>query len=57
MVNVCSKANGMAEQTVQTVKNLLKKVILDKEILMALLDYRNTPMSVMLGSAILNIFV
>ena len=41
----------MAEKAVQTVKNLLKKAIHDKQDpYIALLDYRNTPVSDTLGS-------
>ena len=41
----------MAEWAVQTVKNLLKKAILDKrDPYLALLEYRNTPTSNTLGS-------
>ena len=45
------QSNGMAEKAVQTVKNLLKKAIHDKQDpYIALLDYRNTPFSDTLGS-------
>ena len=41
----------MAEKAVQTVKNLLKKAIHDKQDpYIALVDYRNTPVSDTLGS-------
>ena len=41
----------MAEKAVQTVKNLLKKAIHDKQDpYITLLDYRNTPFSDTLGS-------
>ena len=40
------QSNRMAERAVQVVKNCLKKVLLDKrDPYLALLDYRNTPMS------------
>ena len=45
------QSNGMAERPVQTVKTLLKKAIHDKkDPYIALLDYRNTPLSECLGS-------
>ena len=43
----------MAEKAVQIIKNLLKKAHLDKQnpyLALALLEYRNTPMSDNLGS-------
>ena len=40
------QSNGIAKRAVQTVKNCLKKVLLDKRNpYLVLLDYRNTPMS------------
>ena len=45
------QSNGMAEKAVQTVKALIKKAIHDKrDPYIALLDYRNTPVSDNLGS-------
>ena len=45
------QSNGMAEKVVQTVKNLLKKAVLDKrDPYLALLEYRNTPVSDVIGS-------
>ena len=45
------QSNGMAEKSVQTVKNLMKKAIHDKkDPYLALLDYRNTPQSENVGS-------
>ena len=45
------RSNGMAKRAVQTVKNLLKKAILGKrDPYLALFEYRNTPMSDILGS-------
>ena len=45
------QSNGMAEKSVQTVKNLMKKALHDrKDPYLALLDYRNTPWSDNIGS-------
>ena len=45
------QSNGLAEKAVQTAKNLIKKAILDKrDPYLALLEYRNTPISDTLGS-------
>jgi len=45
------QSNGMAEKTVQTAKKLSKKATLDKrDPYLALLEYRNTPISDTLGS-------
>ena len=45
------QSNGMAEKAVQTTKNLIKKAILSKrDPYLALLEYRNTPISDTLGS-------
>ena len=45
------QSNGMAEKAVKTVKNLIKKAILDKrDPYLALLEYQNTPISDTLGS-------
>lgn len=39
-----SKSNGMVERSIQTVKNIIKKAIDDnKDVLLALLQYKNTP--------------
>lgn len=39
------QSNGMAERHIQTIKNLLRKVLEDnKEVPLALLHYRNTPL-------------
>ena len=40
----CAKSNGLAERTVQTVKNILKKSAVDNtDPLLGFLEYRNTP--------------
>ena len=45
------QSNGMAKKAVQTVKNCLKKAVLDKrDPYLALLEYRNTSVSDTLGS-------
>lgn len=45
------KSNGLAERFVQTAKNMLKKCAMDNsDINIALLNYRNTPRSDVLGS-------
>ena len=47
------QSNGMAEKSVQTVKNLMKKALHDKkDPYLALLDYRNTPQSDNVGSPV-----
>lgn len=41
-----AQSNGFIERHVQTIKRLIKKVIIDrKDIALALLEYRNTPLS------------
>ncbi|XP_054260010.1 uncharacterized protein K02A2.6-like [Macrosteles quadrilineatus] len=41
-----SQANGMVERAIQNVKNIVKKSMLDKsDLYLALLEYRNTPIS------------
>lgn len=45
------QGNGLAEKTVQTAKNLLKKCSIDKsDVQLALLNWRNTPRNDSLGS-------
>ena len=45
------QSNGMAEKAVQTAKNLIKKAVHDeKDLYLALLEYRNTPLNDKLGS-------
>lgn len=38
------KSNGLAERTVATIKNMLKKAKNEDDIIIALLEYRNTPL-------------
>lgn len=46
-----AQSNGMAEKSVQTVKNLIKKALHDrKDPYLALLEYRNTPHTDNIGS-------
>ena len=46
------QSDGRAEKTVQTAKRLIKKAIIDKrDPYLALLEYRNTPISDTLGSS------
>ena len=44
--------NGMAEKAVQTAKSLIKKAMHDKDIYLALVEYRNTPLNDKLGSPV-----
>ena len=47
------QSNGMAEKAVQTVKRLIKKATHDgNDLYLALLEYRNTPCSITLGSPV-----
>lgn len=47
------QSNGMAEKAVQTAKSLIKKAMHDKkDIYLALLEYRNTPLNDKLGSPV-----